>query len=162
MKNKNIEFILNTILFAKFLLYQDEFTNEELERGEDVRNIKELFVFKNKEWISDITTIRIMDVNQDIHISSTYIMSLDGVGYYAYSSKSEDELYKYLVNDLCDHYISVSEMTLEDIEGALESIEEDLFDIYRSNLSLANKMILDVSNRFKIKPDLKRPLLTIV
>ncbi|MDT7062943.1 hypothetical protein [Citrobacter braakii] len=162
MKNKNIEFILNTILFAKFLLYQDEFTNEELERGEDVRNIKELFVFKNKEWISDITTIRIMDVNQDIHISSTYIMSLDGVGYYAYSSKSEDELYKYLVNDLCDHYISVSEMTLEDIEGALESIEEDLFDIYRSNLALANKMILDVSNRFKIKPDLKRPLLTIV
>ncbi|EBY7443990.1 hypothetical protein F8X26_15850 [Salmonella enterica] len=162
MKNKNIEFILNTILFAKFLLYQDEFTNEELERGEDVRNIKELFVFKNKEWISDITTIRIMDVNQDIHISSTYIMSLDGVGYYAYSSKSEYELYKYLVNDLCDHYISVSEMTLEDIEGALESIEEDLFDIYRSNLALANKMILDVSNRFKIKPDLKRPLLTIV
>ncbi|ECA8425376.1 hypothetical protein EQN67_23645, partial [Salmonella enterica subsp. enterica serovar Livingstone] len=102
------------------------------------------------------------DVNQDIHISSTYIMSLDGVGYYAYSDKSEDELYRYLVNDLCDHYIAVSEMSLEDITGALEAIEEDLFDIYRSNLSLANKMILDVSNRFKIKPDFKRPLLTIV
>jgi hypothetical protein len=100
MKNKNIEFMLNAILFAKFLLYQDEFTNEELERGEDVRNIKELFVFKNKEWINDINTIRIKDINQDIHISSTYIMSLDGVGYYAYSNKSEDELYQYLVNDL--------------------------------------------------------------
>ena len=162
MKNKNIEFMLNAILFAKFLLYQDEFTNEELERGEDVRNIKELFAFKNKEWINDINTIRIKDVNQDIHISSSYIMSLDGVGYYAYSDKSEDELYRYLVNDLCDHYIAVSEMSLEDITGALEAIEEDLFDIYRSNLSLANKMILDVSNRFKIKPDLKRPLLTIV
>ncbi|ECE6898383.1 hypothetical protein CPS91_004365 [Salmonella enterica subsp. enterica] len=162
MKDKNIEFILNTILFAKFLLYQDKFTSYELEHDEDIRNIKELFVFKNKEWINDINTIRTMDVNQDIHISSTYIMSLDGVGYYAYSSKSEDELYKYLINDLCDHYIAVSEMTLEDIECALESIEEDLFDIYRSNLALANKMILDVSNRFKIKPDLKRPLLTIV
>ncbi|EDG1441187.1 hypothetical protein GS067_004317 [Salmonella enterica] len=162
MKNKNIEFMLNAILFAKFLLYQDEFTKEEIERGEDVRNIKELFVFKNKEWINDINTIRIKDINNDIHISSTYIMSLDGVGYYAYSDMSEDELYKYLVNDLCDHYIAESEMSLEDIEGALESIEEDLFDIYRSNLSLANKMILDVSNRFKINPVLKRPLLTIV
>ncbi|WP_410756722.1 hypothetical protein [Citrobacter youngae] len=162
MNNKNIEFMLNAILFAKFLLYQDEFTSYELECDEDIRNIKELFVFKNKEWINDINTIRIMDVNQDIHISSTYVMSLDGVGYYAYSSKSEDELYKYLVNDLCDHYIAVSEMTLEDIEGALETVEKDLFDIYRSNLSLANRMILDVSRRFNIKPVLKSPLLTIV
>ncbi|MFO5854947.1 hypothetical protein ACLBSO_33420, partial [Klebsiella pneumoniae] len=102
--------------------------------------IKELFAFKNKEWINDINTIRIKDVNQDIHISSTYIMSLDGVGYYAYSDKSEDELYRYLVNDLCDHYIAVSEMSLEDITGALEAIEEDLFDIHRSNLAFANRL----------------------
>ncbi|WP_323644889.1 hypothetical protein [Pectobacterium versatile] len=162
MNNKNIEFMLNAILFAKFLLYQDEFTSYELECCFDIKNIKERFICKNKDWIDDINTIRAKDINRDIHVSSTYIMSLDGVCYYAYSSKSEDELYKYLVNDLCDHYIAVSEMTLEDIEGALETVEKDLFDIYRSNLSLANRMILDVSRRFNIKPVLKRPLLTIV
>lgn len=162
MSNKNIEFILNAILFAKFLLYQDRFTDEELESGEDMKKFKELFVFQNNDWINDINKIRKKDDNNDIHISSTYIMSLDGIGYYAYSNKSEDELYKYLVNDLCDHYIAENEMSLQDIEGALETIEEDLFDIYRSNLALANKMIQDVLKRYKIKPDLKRPLLTIV
>ncbi|HHS9855039.1 TPA: hypothetical protein ACTW3A_004924 [Klebsiella quasipneumoniae subsp. quasipneumoniae] len=160
-KNTNIDFLLNTILFTKYVLYQDKFTDMELQKNYDVIFCHERFILKNKDWIDDIVSIKNKFAHNNTNISSRCII-LNEVGYFAYSDKTEEQLYDYLVNDLCDRFISECKMSNIDIKEALETVEADLFEVYRKNLSLANKIILDIAGKYKVKPRLKKPLLTVV
>ncbi|EBP0680257.1 hypothetical protein LA99_19155 [Salmonella enterica] len=160
-KNTNIDFLLNTILFTKYVLYQDKFTDMELQKNYDVIFCHERFILKNKDWIDDIASIKNKIAHNNTNISSRCIISNE-VGYFAYSDKTEEQLYDYLVNDLCDRFISECKMSNIDIKEALETVEADLFEVYRKNLSLANKIILDIACKYKVKPRLKKPLLTVV
>ncbi|ELL2572442.1 hypothetical protein Q6O01_004606 [Salmonella enterica] len=161
MIKTNIEFLMNTILFAKYVLYQDEFTKDELQNDYDIKYAHERFILKNKDWIDDISSIRNKPFSDSIHISTSCIISKN-IGYFAYSYKTEKELYDYLVNDLCDQFITQCKMTEKDVEEALQDVENDLFDLYRANLNLANRLILDIVKKYKVKPQLKRPLLIAV
>ena len=158
---KNIKLMLDAILFTKFLLYQDKFTSDELETGYDMINLRDIFIAENSEWIDEIKNIYNMRDGIEINISNS-CLSYNGNEYFCYTRNNEIELYDYLINDLCDHYISENKMNKKDINEAIETIETELFEYYRFNLSFVNRILLDITSKYKVHPNLKRPLLTAI